>query len=175
MEGKAFSDDGTLPLDSALVEWGHLIEEAFAKIGRPFLHIQRYQELLEETGFKGVQMVMIKRPTNDWPKDPRWKEVGRYCCLNFLEGLEGFTMAPFTRVLGWKPEEVSTFILKVRAETMNRSVHAWQKAWVTRVGNIDERSYAYRLQRNLLRPKAGPRCSSLMDRCARSRFGHQRK
>jgi len=34
------------------------------------------------------------------------KEIGRFTCLNYLEGLEAFTMALFTRVHGWKPEEV---------------------------------------------------------------------
>ncbi|WPG98752.1 S-adenosyl-L-methionine-dependent methyltransferase [Acrodontium crateriforme] len=136
MEAKAYSDDDTLPEDSPLVAWGKLIEEAFAKIGKPFLKIEEYPRLLKEQGFENIQSHMIKRPSNDWPKDPKMKEIGRvgentlFCCLNFLEGLEGFTMAPFTRVLGWKQEEVKSLIAKVRAETVQRSVHAWQKAQV---------------------------------------------
>jgi hypothetical protein len=39
-------------------------------------------------------------------------------------------MAPFTRVLGWRPEEVEVFIAQVRNETVKRSIHAWQKAYV---------------------------------------------
>lgn len=79
MEGKTFSDDGTLPADAAIVKWGEYIEDAFEKLGRPFLPIERYRELLEEAGFVNIEWNMVKRPTNDWPKDPKWKEVGRVC------------------------------------------------------------------------------------------------
>jgi len=59
------------------VKWGHWIEEAFGKIGRPFLPIEKYKEVMEDTGFVNVQLRMVKRPTNDWPKDPRQKEIGK--------------------------------------------------------------------------------------------------
>jgi len=77
MEAKSFSDDGTLKSDAALVRWGQWIEEAFGKIGRPFLPIERYKELMEDTGFVNVKLRMVKRPMNDWPKDPRQKEIGK--------------------------------------------------------------------------------------------------
>lgn len=54
--------------------------------------------------------------------------IPQFSCLNFLEGLEGFTMAPFTRVLGWKPEEVQVLIAQVRTEMLKRKIHGWQKA-----------------------------------------------
>lgn len=54
--------------------------------------------------------------------------VTQFCALNFLEGLEGFTMAPFTRVLGWKPEEVTVFIAQVRQESLKRSMHGYMKS-----------------------------------------------
>jgi ubiquinone/menaquinone biosynthesis C-methylase UbiE len=79
MEGGAFSDDSTLPQDSALVKWGQYIEEAFERMGRPFLRIGKFKEYLEEAGFVNVHSEMVKRPTNDWPKDPRWKEIGKVC------------------------------------------------------------------------------------------------
>lgn len=37
-------------------------------------------------------------------------------CENLLSGLHGFTMATFTRVLGWTPEEVEVFVADVRKE-----------------------------------------------------------
>ena len=77
MEGMTFSDDGTLPEDCALNLWGRCLEEAFAKLGKPILKIEAYKELLEKQGFVNVQFAMVKRPTNDWPKDPKMKEIGR--------------------------------------------------------------------------------------------------
>lgn len=47
--------------------------------------------------------------------------------MNYLEGLEGFTMAPFTRVLGWKKEEVDVLLAQVRKETVTRRMHSWMK------------------------------------------------
>lgn len=77
MQAHSYSDDGTLPEDSALVKWGKLIEEAFEKMGRPFIPIEMYKQLLEDNGFENVEWKMMKRPSNDWPKDPKWKDIGR--------------------------------------------------------------------------------------------------
>lgn len=79
METGTFSDDQSLPADSACVQWGQLLAEAFEKIGKPFLKIEEYDRLLKDNGFENVQSRMMKRPTNDWPKDPRFKEIGRVC------------------------------------------------------------------------------------------------
>jgi len=37
-------------------------------------------------------------------------------------------MAPFTRVLGWRPEEVEVFVAQVKKETVKRSIHAWMRS-----------------------------------------------
>ncbi|EME87174.1 uncharacterized protein MYCFIDRAFT_84230 [Pseudocercospora fijiensis CIRAD86] len=128
--GSTFSDDDTVPKDAPSKLWWKLLEEAFEKIGRPIPKIHRFPKLLEDAGFENVHFQMIKRPVNDWPKDPKMKEIGRYSRLNYLEGLEGFTMAPFTRVLGWTPEEAQVLIAKVRNETVTRKFHGWQKGVV---------------------------------------------
>lgn len=36
-------------------------------------------------------------------------------------------MAPLTRVLGWSPTEVAVLLAQVRRESVQRSVHGWQK------------------------------------------------
>lgn len=130
MECGTFSDDGSVPENSPSVRWWTLLEEAFEKLERPILKIDEYPGLFREAGFVDVQDRLLKRPTNDWPKDPRMKEIGRFSCLNFLEGLAGFSMAPFTRVLRWSPEEVEVLLAQVRKETTRRKVHGWQKGVV---------------------------------------------
>lgn len=127
MEGGTYSDDGTVGPDFPSVKWWAWLEEAFIKIGKPIIKIDEYPKLMTEAGFEDIQFMMLKRPTNDWPKDQRMKEIGRYTCLNYLEGLEGFTMAPFTRVLGWSPDEVQVLVAQVRAESVKRKIHGWQK------------------------------------------------
>jgi hypothetical protein len=39
--------------------------------------------------------------------------------------LEGFSLAPFTRVLGWSREEVEVFLVNVRKELKNPRIHAY--------------------------------------------------
>lgn len=43
--------------------------------------------------------------------------------LQFLEGLEAFSIATFTQVLGWSYEEVQVFLALVRKDAKNRGVH----------------------------------------------------
>ncbi|KAK0356213.1 hypothetical protein LTS16_023665 [Friedmanniomyces endolithicus] len=130
MEALLYCDDDTVPVGSALREWGELIHEVFGKMGRPFLPVEKYKEHLEDAGFENVTFKIVKRPTCDWPKDRRIKEIGRFCALNLLEGLEGFTMAPFTRVLHWRPEEVTVFLAKVRKDILRRRIHGYMKSCV---------------------------------------------
>ena len=84
MECLTFSDDGTVPDDGASNQWGRLLNEAFAKIGKPMLPVTEYGTLLKETGFVNLRSQIMKRPTNDWPKDPKMKEIGRVSRPPFL-------------------------------------------------------------------------------------------
>lgn len=147
MESGCYSDDGTLPEDSATVKWWRLLSEATDKIGRSIPKVGEHKTLMEGAGFVDVQDLVLKRPTNDWPKDPEMKEIGRvsdalelsrchpltlcdkFSCLNYLQGLEGFTLAPFTRILGWTVEEVQVFLAQVRTESTNRKMHGYQKGY----------------------------------------------
>lgn len=40
-------------------------------------------------------------------------------------GLSGLSMALFTRVLGWTPEELEVFLVDVRKEMKNTKVHVY--------------------------------------------------
>lgn len=59
------------------------------------------------------------------------KELGRYHQVNLLEGMEGHTLALFTRVLGWTAAEVQVLLAGVRSEVTDRSLHIYGKFyWV---------------------------------------------
>ncbi len=51
------------------------------------------------------------------------KQVGAFNKLQFLEGLEAFSVATFTSVLGWSIEEVQVFLALVRKDAKDRKVH----------------------------------------------------
>lgn len=77
LECGTFSDDGSVKADMACVRWWAELEEAFRIIGKPLLKIDQYPSALREAGFEDVYFEMKRRPTNDWPKDPKMKEIGR--------------------------------------------------------------------------------------------------
>jgi hypothetical protein len=66
-------------------------------------------------------------PLNPWAKSRRMKELGRYQQFNMLEAMESYSMALFTRVLGWSADEVQILFAGVRGETMDRSLHLYSK------------------------------------------------
>jgi hypothetical protein len=55
------------------------------------------------------------------------KELGRYMQVNMIESMESYSMALFTRVLGWSPDEVNIFLAGVRQELTDRSLHLYAK------------------------------------------------
>jgi hypothetical protein len=53
--------------------------------------------------------------------------IGLWNLQNTLMGLEGLSMAPFTRALGWTKEQVEVFSARVRNEIKDGRIHAyWQ-------------------------------------------------
>lgn len=56
--------------------------------------------LIKEAGFVDVVEKRFKWPIGPWSSDPRLKEIGRWNLLNWEEGMEGWVIAPYTRVLG---------------------------------------------------------------------------
>ena len=77
MEAGTFSDDGTVVKDSACNRWGELLSEAFAKLSKPIVPVDNFEVLLKQAGFANVNCQIMKRPINDWPKNPKMKEIGR--------------------------------------------------------------------------------------------------
>ena len=82
METGIFSDDGTVPEDSACNQWWELLRESFARMGKAIIPVKDYEPLLKNAGFVNVQWQVMKRPNNDWPKDPRMKDIGRVSFWN---------------------------------------------------------------------------------------------
>lgn len=124
------SDDDTWPADSSLRQLIDLILQAGAMIKRPTDVVQKYKSLMIDAGFTNVTEVIYKWPTNTWPKDKKFKELGMWCLADFDEGLEGMVMALFTRVLGWSAEEVKILVAKARTDLKNRSIHAYWPMYV---------------------------------------------
>ncbi|KAI1015819.1 hypothetical protein LB503_013615 [Fusarium chuoi] len=129
----AHSDDKTLTEDHHLSKLIHLLDEASTMIGRPFQDNKKNKDILRDAGFVDIVETVFKWPTNRWPLDKRYKEIGEWNNLNMdsFKGLEALSMAALTRVLGWTQEEVTIFLAKVRRDLNDRTIHAYWPVFST--------------------------------------------
>ena len=101
-----FCDDGSMPHDWPFKEWSEKMEEAANNMGRPLRTADRLKRWFIEAGFVDVHEKVIKLPISSWPRDRKLKVVGKWWAENLLMGLQGFTLALFSRVFGWKKDEI---------------------------------------------------------------------
>ncbi|KAG5800315.1 hypothetical protein H9Q69_000613 [Fusarium xylarioides] len=126
-----FCDDGTLnPETSPLMKWQEFLIEGSRKLGRPLGDSDKYKDIVEKAGFHNVVETIYIWPTNSWPQDPKLKELGKWNLINFESGLEGVSLALFTRVLGWSKDQVLSLCADVRNELRNPKVHGYWKIYV---------------------------------------------
>lgn len=64
-------------------------------------------------------------PVGGWAKNRRLKEIGRVGKLTVLEVVEPYTLALFTRVLGYSYQDAQEYMDKVRAELVSNNFHLY--------------------------------------------------
>jgi hypothetical protein len=119
------SDDGTLEEGSPIQAWGKNFFEASEKFGTPTTAAKDLKSMMEKAGFVDVEEHILKLPVGPWPKDRRLKKVGLFESVNMQEGLEALTIKAFTKALGWSAEQVQLFMMDVRKQVKDRSVHSY--------------------------------------------------
>ena len=138
------SDDGSLPEDCALAQWGkYFFEGSKWQLNHPGVSMSHsavfaghifgtaadapkyIKPLMQDAGFVDIEEHILKLPIGPWARDPRLKRVGYLEMLNMTDGIQGLTMMLFTRALGWRPEEVEVFLANVRKDVENRHIHAY--------------------------------------------------
>jgi SAM-dependent methyltransferase len=85
------SDDGTLE-GTDLETWSNRQVEACAIMGVDTTAPSKYRQMMMDAGFEDVQEQRFKWPIGTWPRDSFFKELGNMGLINFLTGLEGFTL-----------------------------------------------------------------------------------
>ncbi|KIV92325.1 hypothetical protein PV10_06777 [Exophiala mesophila] len=125
------TDDDSLPVNSAYNRWQHSLTEAGEKIGRTMNIIPQVKRMVTEAGFENITEDVYKIPLSPWPKDKRLKELGRYANVLMTEALQAYSLALFTRVLGWDQVEVELLLTGVRGDLRNLSIHLYSPIhWV---------------------------------------------
>ncbi|KPI36589.1 uncharacterized protein AB675_4352 [Cyphellophora attinorum] len=130
------ADDDTTPPGSPLARWGQLFTEAGRRTGKEVDVIDYQYRWLREAGFEDVREHRFKMPDSPWPSDrtpegAKLKEIGKLRRLEIDSGMEGWSLAMFTRVLGMSYEEVQMYLAEVRRDWANKRIHAY-----TRVGVV---------------------------------------
>ncbi|WAO95543.1 Hypothetical protein NCS54_01317200 [Fusarium falciforme] len=118
-------DDGTMHPDYTPPKMVANIKEGLAKFGVDMHASEKNEERIRKAGFVNVRHQIKKVPVGPWPKDRSLKTIGLYNRSIIYDGLQAITMGPFTRGLGWTPEEVEVFLVKVRKDLMDSSVHSY--------------------------------------------------
>ena len=120
------SDDGTLKPASYIARMTQMNIEAAARLGRRIDLAPQYAAMLEVAGFVDVTVRRFKWPSNVWPRDKKYKEMGRWNFVNMSGGgLEGLTMAHFTHGLGLSREETEALCAGARREMHDVRIHAY--------------------------------------------------
>jgi hypothetical protein len=101
------------------------IRAGLAKFDIEMHAAEKNPDRLRDAGFVNIRHDIKKVPVGPWPKDQNLKTIGLYTRSVIYDGLQAITMGPFTRGLGWTPEEVEVFLVKVRKDLMNSSVHSF--------------------------------------------------
>lgn len=124
------ADDDSMPPTCALAKWNEMMVRGGRISGRELDVPDRYEQWMKEVGFECVTKLEFKWPQNVWPKDKNFKELGRWNLINMLDGLHGFSIALFTRVLGMSVKEVEDFLVDVRRDVEDRSIHSYWPIYV---------------------------------------------
>ncbi|KAE8155233.1 putative methyltransferase [Aspergillus avenaceus] len=125
-----FSDDDSVSQAPHLSEWKDKLIEASVKFGKEMGVAKDYKKWMVEAGLKNVKEEIYKVPFSPWAKDAKLKEMGRFQQANMLEALDAYSLALFTRFLGWTVEEIQMLLVGVRKELMDRKLHIFSKYYM---------------------------------------------
>ncbi|CAG8908866.1 unnamed protein product [Penicillium egyptiacum] len=124
------SDDDSMRLAPALCEFLDRLTQASEAFHRPMNIAEGHRQRLVEAGFEDVRDEVYKVPSSVWARDPVQKEIGRYNQCSLLMAVESYSLALFTRVLGWSNNDTQVFLAGVRKDLKNPAVHTYCKLHV---------------------------------------------
>ena len=94
------SDDGSVTEDHIFTKWGQNSLEAAELFGKSLTIYKDAKGFLQNAGFEQVTEKNFKLPIGGWCSDPRLKDIGIWNQLYWLYGIEAWSIALMTRILG---------------------------------------------------------------------------
>jgi Methyltransferase domain len=120
------SDDPVHASNSKAIQYTKYIMEAGTLSGMNFQAPLLWDEQLRAAGFTDIYLQWYNWPFGTWAKHPKNKIIGRYVLADVSDVIEAGT-AFFTRVLGWRNEDVATLISEVRNELKEMKMNLYQR------------------------------------------------
>lgn len=130
LQFKALCDDGTMKDDYLFAKWLDLCRQGLEKFGIDLLGPRKYPSYLHDAGYENIQEKVFKVPVGMWARNQTLKTIGLYLRSIILDGLQGVSMKPLTKGMGWSVEEVEVFLVDVRKCLMDKSVHSYLTFYV---------------------------------------------
>lgn len=108
---------------TALERWNECVIEGVKRMGKNALACAKYKTQMEDAGFVSVTERKFALPGNPWAKGEDQKILGTMQMENILDGLHGFSIGLFTKMLGMSAEEVELMLVDVRKDLRNTKIH----------------------------------------------------
>lgn len=108
---------------TALERWNDCVIEGVSRMGKNALACAKYKSQLLDAGFVDVVERKFALPGNPWAKGEDQKMMGTMQMENILNGLHGFSIGLFTKMLGMSVEEVEVMLVDVRKDLRNTKIH----------------------------------------------------
>lgn len=120
---EVLSTDGT-SVGTGVEKFCELANRAAETLGRNFYARKSYKTWLLEAGFVDVVEDIIPLPSNPWPTEPKFHDLGRWMALNADKGTRGLGWKLF-RCLGLAPEEIERIVEQSLRATHNLDIHGF--------------------------------------------------
>jgi hypothetical protein len=80
---------------------------------------------MEEIGFINIREEHFPWAVSPWPKGKKQKLVAVWMQQDFLDGLQGFSLALLTKAFRWTSAQIEALLIDVRKDIKNRHIHAY--------------------------------------------------
>ncbi|KIW92554.1 uncharacterized protein Z519_06401 [Cladophialophora bantiana CBS 173.52] len=121
------TDDNSLPDHSYWHRWQTELSHAAEKFGRIMNISPQIKGLVDRAGFQDTVHEVHKVPLSPWPKEPRRRSLGMNMNAIMTEAMQAYSLALFTRVLGWEPAEVEVLLAGARKDLNNPDYHLYTR------------------------------------------------
>lgn len=96
----AKSDDESIVPGDMWSQLATLAIESSERFGKPLDIVDKMAKWITEAGFEEVTEKKLNWPIGPWCSEPKLKEIGKWNQYHWEEGMEGWSLALLTRVMG---------------------------------------------------------------------------